>query len=268
MKSLSLGEATSYPQEYAPELLFPDARSEARSALGLGEELPFHGADLWTAWELTWLDAAGKPAVATVNIVVDAASPRIIESKSLKLYLNSLAMTQYASWSDLRAVIVADLSRTAASDVDVTMASVTPEQTIATLPGTCVDDLQMTATPTELDAGLLRCQSDAVVCETLHSHLLRSNCPVTDQPDCGSVLVRYEGPKIDPAALLTYIVSFRRHNDFHEACVERMFVDIRKHCAPAALTVYARYNRRGGIDINPFRSNFEGSIENMRLWRQ
>ena len=246
------------------------ARSEARDAAGIGPDLPFSGSDIWNAWELTWLDETGKPVVATGTIIVDAASPNIIESKSLKLYLNSFAMTRYPSADQVSALIAKDLSNVAGSDVlvNVRTAMTSTSDSIVELPGTCIDDLEMPVAPNDVDASLLRCASNAICSEELHSHLLRSNCPVTNQPDMGSVLVRYTGPRIDRSSLLQYIVSFRQHNDFHEACVEQIFLDLQEHCAPESLTVYARYNRRGGLDINPFRTNSNETPDNLRLWRQ
>ena len=270
MDNVPLGKPVEYPAEYAPDVLCAIPRAESRSALGLFDDLPFRGEDIWNAWELTWLAATGTPVVGTAAIRINADSPNLIESKSLKLYLNSLAMTRYASADELTTIIASDLSRTAGLDVDV---SVTPTAdstaaTIGQLPGECIDTVDIGDVPTKVDAAVLATAAGPAVTEELFSHLLRSNCPVTNQPDSGSVMIRYRGRKINRQALLTYIVSFRQHNDFHEGCVERMFVDIKKCCKPSALTVYARFNRRGGLDINPFRSDFEDSMENLRLWRQ
>jgi 7-cyano-7-deazaguanine reductase len=270
MSTIPLGQSAEYPEEYAPEVLFPVARAEARATFRLTGELPFHGTDVWNAWELTWLDSGGKPVIATATIRIDANSPSIIESKSLKLYLGSLAMCRYDSADELKAVIIKDLSAVAGTNVEV---SIDPGPAgvlagIAELPGSCVDGMPFNASREDVDATLLACSSNETVSESLHSHLLRSLCPVTNQPDYGSVLIRYRGPKIEASSILEYLVSFRQHNDFHEACVERMFLDICERCRPDKLTVYARYTRRGGIDINPFRSNFESETPNLRLWRQ
>lgn len=269
MPEIPLGKPTKYFAEYAPALLFAVARSTARDAIGIRADLPFSGSDLWNAWELTWLNEAGKPVVATATISVDAASPNIIESKSLKLYLNSFAMTRFTSADDVAALISKDLSQIAGADVlvDVRTAATLTSDSIVEFPGRCIDYLDMPAAPNNVDPKLLRC-SDEIVSEALYSHLLRSNCPVTNQPDMGSVLIRYTGAKIDRPSLLQYIVSFRQHNDFHEACVERIFLDINEQCSPASLTVYARYNRRGGLDINPYRTNTSETPDNLRLWRQ
>ncbi len=270
MSKIPLGQFTEYPQEYAPGVLFPIPRDDARRALGLGAQLPFHGRDIWNAWELTWLNRHGKPVIATATFQIDAGSPNIVESKSMKLYLNSLAMSRYESATDVAEIIASDLSDAAGARVDVVIAC-GPESASAAindLPGTCIDDLPMGSLRPTVDPGLLLCLGSESITEALHTHLFRSNCPVTNQPDFGSILVNYEGPRIDPAALLGYIASFRQHNDFHEACIERMFVDLSERCSPGKLTVYARFTRRGGLDINPFRSNFEDTPENLRLWRQ
>jgi 7-cyano-7-deazaguanine reductase len=265
-----LGKASHYPQEYAPEVLCAVSRQDARKNLELGEALPFHGEDIWNAWELTWLDKSGRPVVATATIRIPCDSENIVESKSLKLYLNSFAMTRYDSAVMLQQIIEADLSKTTncKTKVALTTAAEPASDTIGQLPGTCIDNAEGDFSANEIDPTVLASNEKEIVAEELHSHLLRSNCPVTNQPDMGSVLIRYQGPKIDKSRLLQYIVSFRQHNDFHEACVERMFIHIKQYCKPQRLTVYARYTRRGGIDINPFRSDFEDAAENIRLWRQ
>jgi 7-cyano-7-deazaguanine reductase len=269
-EKIPLGRTTAYPEQYSPELLYAIARTGNRGALGHGDELPFHGTDIWNAWELTWLDSDGLPQVGTAEIRVPASSPNIIESKSLKLYLNSFAMTPYTSTSDVAETIEQDLGEAAGADVDVRVQrpSETDAMANAQLPGDSLDDQQLRCDAYEIDATLLSTDSDDVVTEDLHSHLLRSLCPVTSQPDTASILITYTGPRIDRAGLLRYIVSYRQHQDFHETCVERMFLDILEHCKPEKLSVYARYQRRGGIDINPFRSNHETDAPNLRLWRQ
>lgn len=270
MNSTLPGKKTVYPKEYAPGVLLGLPRADSRSFLSAGKALPFAGQDIWNAWELTWLDETGKPVAGTATITVDAASPKLFESKSLKLYLNSLANCRYRSTETLQEVIATDLSDIAEStvQVDILPSSQSTSDSIVRFPGSCIDGLGMTGIPDRVSPELLQCEAQQETFEELHSHLLRSNCPVTDQPDTGSILVRYSGRKILAASLLSYIVSYRNHNDFHEACVERVFVDIKVRCAPERLTVYARYNRRGGIDINPFRSDFEESADNLRLWRQ
>jgi 7-cyano-7-deazaguanine reductase len=270
MSKNPLGAATRYPSTYSPDLLFAVARIDARNLSNIGEELPFAGVDLWNAWELTWLDLSGKPVVATAEIRVPAVSPAIIESKSLKLYLNSLSMSRYENAISVRDVIQDDLSKTAGATVlvKISLANHWQDQQVSQMPGTCIDASPASASAKDVDASLLKSNLPTVEKEELHSHLLYSNCPVTNQPDSGSILIRYSGPKIDETSLLNYLVSYRQHNDFHEACVERIFVDIKKRCGAEKLTVYARYNRRGGLDINPFRTDFEEGVENIRLWRQ
>jgi len=270
MSENPLGKAASGATTYSPGLLFSVPRGDARAATGISTELPFSGVDLWNAWEMTWLDKTSKPVVATAEIRVPAESPCIIESKSLKLYLNSLAMSQYRDEDEVRSVVARDLSAAAGHEVQVDLlpASAWHHQQLSRLPGSCIDDHAAHTTASGVDASLLTTSDDTVEAQELHSHLLYSNCPVTNQPDSGSLLIRYCGPAIDAAGLLNYIVSFRQHNDCHEACVERIFVDILQRCKPEKLTVYARYNRRGGLDINPFRSNFETNPTNSRLWRQ
>jgi 7-cyano-7-deazaguanine reductase len=269
-QELPLGREVPYPEQYSPELLYAVSRSEQRERLGHSGPLPFHGGDIWNAWELTWLAPDGMPRCATAEIRVPFDSPNIIESKSLKLYLNSFAMSHYASGADVAEAIEADLSDCTGADVGVVLsrASSTDVLRLSRLPGFCLDALRVGCDAEAVDPSLLRSDPGDLVTEDLHTHLLRSLCPVTHQPDLGSVLVTYKGPRIDREGLLRYIVSFRQHEDFHESCVERMFVDILDRCRPEKLTVYARYQRRGGIDINPFRSNFEADVPNARLWRQ
>ena len=270
MRRNPLGQPTEYLSVYDPDLLFGIPRFNSRKKLGLGETLPFCGVDLWNAWDLTWLDATGKPVVATATIQVAADSSDLIESKSLKLYLNSLSMTRYRHVSDIAATLAADLSATAGSAVKVKILPVDTwsDQALAPLPGMCIDRHAIAGPVNTIDSSFLTNGRHSVKLEELHSHLMRSLCPVTRQPDIASVLIRYSGKKIDAAGLLRYLVSYRLHDDFHESCVERIFVDLMEQCAPEQLTVYARYNRRGGLDINPFRSNFEMTAENLRLWRQ
>jgi len=269
-KDSPLGQSSNYPDRYSPDLLFAIPRAENRAALGLAGELPFHGVDLWNAWELTWLADSGQPVVASAEIRVPASSPNIIESKSLKLYLNSFSMARFAATAEVEACIAKDLAAAAAAPVRVslTQSPLAEGRQSDVLPGACIDEQDVACERFEVDATLLQADSSDVVSEQLHSHVLRSLCPVTSQPDTGSVLFDYTGPRIDRAALLRYIVSFRLHCDFHEACVERMFLDIRERCGAEQLLVYARYQRRGGIDINPYRTNTDAQADNLRLWRQ
>ncbi|MDJ0749899.1 MAG: NADPH-dependent 7-cyano-7-deazaguanine reductase QueF [Woeseiaceae bacterium] len=260
--NLPLGRETDYPHKYAPEVLCPVPRTGDRSR--------FAGVDIWNAWDLTWLAPGGLPRVATAEIRVPAESPAIVESKSLKLYLGSFAMSEFASVDDVAGRIAKDLSACAGASVGVRISPVTDTEAlcVARLAGDCIDNLEITCTDTEVNPSLLCADDAAIVTEDLHSHVLRSLCPVTNQPDIGSVQISYRGPRIDRAGLLRYIVSFREHNDFHEACVERMYADILERCGPQTLTVHARYQRRGGIDINPVRTNTGEAARNLRIWRQ
>jgi len=270
MTDSPLGETTHFPEHYAPEHLFAIPRAENRARLGLGDNLPFDGVDIWNAWELTWLAASGQPRVATAEIRIPAESPAIVESKSLKLYLGSFAMSRYESDAEIRALIAGDIGAIVDRPVDVRLDAVTATEggCCEEMPGESLDRDDVRCDAWKVDAGLLAADTGSMVSEKLHSNLLRSLCPVTAQPDSGSVLICYRGPQIDREGLLRYIVSYRQHQDFHENCVERMFVDIHECCRPEQLSIYARYQRRGGIDINPFRSNFESSPPNLRLWRQ
>jgi 7-cyano-7-deazaguanine reductase len=270
MTELPLGKTTSYPDHYAPDTLCRIDRAGNRERIGLGKVVPFSGVDIWNAWDLTWLDERGQPQTATAEIRIPADSPGIVESKSMKLYLGSFAMSGYASPAAVRDLIAADLGKCAGAAVSVRIETLGASQArgLQRLPGESLDRISTECTDWEVDAGLLRAEADTAVREDLFTDALRSLCPVTGQPDLGSVLVCYEGPRIERASLLRYIVSYRQHQDFHENCVERMFVDIVERCGAQKLTVYARYQRRGGIDINPFRSNFEDAPRNLRLWRQ
>jgi len=264
-----LGKPTDYPERYDPALLFPIARAGQREALGLRGPLPFSGVDLWTAYEITWLDAQGKPRIAIGEFRVPADSPSIVESKSLKLYLGSFAQ-EPASIDEIARRIEADLARACGVSVSVTLspAANTAGAAFAELPGESLDEIELATDVYEPDPDALAAAGD-IVDETLRSALFRSRCPVTGQPDYGDVMIRYRGMRIDRAGLLRYLISFRRHAAFHESCVERMFVDILSRCSPRVLTVYARFMRRGGVDINPFRSDFEpGPPEGVRTPRQ
>jgi len=268
-RTLPLGRETAYPNKYQPDLLFPIARSESRDSY-LSGVLPFDGADIWNAWELTWLKPNGLPVVATAEITIPADSPNLIESKSLKLYLNSFAMSRFDGAKEVHRRVAEDLSICAGASISVQIQLLgeTTLNAVSALPGLCLDALPATPTSWEADPAILQIDADASVEEDLHSHLLRSLCPVTGQPDIGSIAIHYRGPRIVHTSLLEYIVSFREHNDFHEACIERMFVDILNRCQPEKLSLHARYQRRGGIDINPYRSNFQSAADNLRLWRQ
>lgn len=270
-KQSPLGQESQYPEQYSPDLLFPISRSDVRSSWLTTNQLPFMGEDIWNAYELTWLDSHGKPHVAVAEIRVPADSEFMVESKSLKLYLNSFAASEFASSRDVQQTIEKDLASLSGSAVSVQVfANENPKFTnVRQLPGFCIDSISTTCDSSDVDPRLLKVQVNAnIVQEELCSNLLRSHCPVTNQPDTGSILISYSGPQIEPSSLLRYIVSYRNHQAYHEDCVERIFMDIMERCAPEKLSVYARYVRRGGIDINPFRSNFEKRAKNARLWRQ
>ncbi len=270
LQGLSLGQQSAYISQYTPSLLQPVPRSLNRDDLGLRGELPFQGCDVWTLYELSWLNAKGKPVVAIGEVFVPATSPNLIESKSFKLYLNSFNQTRCDSLEAVQALLVQDLSGCAGSPVSVTLFTLdqAPHQ-IAQLPGECIDSLDIEVDGYEFDETLLQgAAGREIVEETLHSHLLKSNCLVTSQPDWGSVVIHYRGPRLDREKLLRYLISFRQHNEFHEQCIERIFTDLKHFCAPEKLTVHARYTRRGGLDINPFRSDWEPVPANLRLIRQ
>lgn len=270
LQGLSLGQQSAYISQYTPSLLQPVPRSLNRDDLGLGEALPFQGCDVWTLYELSWLNSKGKPMVAVGEVSVPATSPNLIESKSFKLYLNSFNQTRCESLEAVQALLAKDLSACAGGEVTVTLFPLdqAPHQ-IATLPGECIDEQDIEVDEYEFDQTLLQGAAGAdMVEETLHSHLLKSNCLVTSQPDWGSLVIHYRGPRLDREKLLRYLISFRQHNEFHEQCIERIFIDLKHFCGPSELTVYARYTRRGGLDINPFRSDWEPVPANLRLIRQ
>ncbi|MCQ4164294.1 NADPH-dependent 7-cyano-7-deazaguanine reductase QueF [Tahibacter harae] len=266
-----LGKTVSYSDSYSPELLFPIPRSGKREEIGVPSPLPFHGVDIWNAYELSWLDPRGKPVVALAEFRVPAASPNIIESKSFKLYLNSFAQTRLDSVTEVERRLRQDLSAAAGAEVAVALqlAAGFARETLRELDGEVIDGLDIAIDSyDEPQPEFLTADSSALVEETLVSHLLKSNCPVTGQPDWASVRIRYRGGRLDRGGLLRYLVSFRRHSDFHEQCVERIYMDLSRRCAPQALSVYARYTRRGGLDINPFRSSVAEQPDNPRGARQ
>jgi len=273
-----LGKPAPYADRYDPKLLYPIPREPKRREIGLGEALPFFGADLWTAYELSWLTPRGKPQVAIAHVTVPCETRNIVESKSFKLYLNSFSNEPFASSDDVRDRIRADVSeavwRGAPAQASVGVRIVMPDQfdaeAVHELDGLSLDRLEVECTQYTPAPELLKAAFDEPpVTETLVSNLLKSNCLVTAQPDWGTVQIRYSGPQIDQGSLLQYIVSFRNHNEFHEQCVERMFMDIRTRCKPTRLAVYARYTRRGGLDINPFRSSHPvAAPKNVRTARQ
>lgn len=264
-----LGQATVYVETYNSDLLFPISRSVARDKIGARAPFPFDGVDLWTGYELSWLNLKGKPEIALADFSFPCASPNIVESKSLKLYLNSFNQSQFASFKEVQSTIAKDLSAATQYPIDVDLYphEQLNECRLDEFPGLCLDHQDIEIDTYQVDKSFLFCHSTQVN-ETLYSNLLKSNCLATGQPDWGSVLIRYSGKKIDHEGLLKYIISFRRHSGFAEYCTEQIFYDILHRCAPEQLTVYCRYTRRGGLDINPFRSNFENHPENIRQPRQ
>lgn len=255
----SLGKTVAYVGQYDAGLLYPIPRAEKRAEIGIGIEttLPFSGVDIWNAYEFSWLDARGKPKVALIEFRVPATSPNIIESKSFKIYLNSYMQTRFADTEVLRQQMARDLSQAAGANVSVVLVTINAvaNTDIEVLQGTVIDDLPIDVScygPPNAD--FLQANADMIADEILVSHLLKSNCPVTGQPDWASLQIAYRGPRLDRDGLLRYLISYREHNEFHEQCVERIFVDIMRLCSPQRLSVYARYTRRGGLDINPFRA--------------
>ncbi len=271
LEETPLGKPVDYPERYDPGCLYPISRAEGRVQLSLipGETLPFWGEDLWNAYEVSWLDETGKPDVAMLTLRVPAASPFLVESKSLKLYLNSFNMTPFASREAVAATVENDLSQATGMPVAVTLRP--PEHfggvQMGALAGKNLDPVAPRLVGYTVDASGLVAGAP-VRTESWVTQLFRSVCPVTGQPDWGTVRVSYTGPGIDPAGLLGYLVSYRQHAGFHENCVERIFVDISKRCLPTALVVAARFTRRGGVDINPVRASAPQVMENIRDFRQ
>lgn len=264
-----LGRKTGFVNTYTPGLLFPVARRPKRDEIHISEVLPFRGCDIWNAYELSWLNPGGKPEIALAEFRVSCASEHIVESKSFKLYLNSFCQSKFAGGKEVEATLAKDLANATGSAVDVSLTF--PEQFSrqggSEFRGFCLDGLGVRTGQYAVQPDFLITEEE-VVEERLYSNLLKSNCPETGQPDWGSVWFHYVGRRIDREGLLKYIISFREHGEFHEHCVERMFVDVLRRCQPEKLTVYARYTRRGGLDINPFRSNWEDAPGNVRLARQ
>ncbi len=273
-----LGKASAYVDQYDPHLLFPLPRATKREELGLGAQLPFVGADLWTAYELSWLNLRGKPQVALAHVTVPCETPNIVESKSFKLYLNSFNNTRFADAQAVQDRLRADLSeavwrgagRSGGVGVQLVLPADFDRCQMQELQGLSLDRLDVecihyTPAPELLSADA----QQTVVDEVLVSDLLKSNCLVTSQPDWGSVQIAYSGHPIDQEGLLRYLVSFRNHNEFHEQCVERIFMDLWTRCRPTRLSVYARYTRRGGLDINPWRTSHPQAVPpNLRTARQ
>ena len=272
LSALKLGQKTEYKSEYDPTLLQPVPRKLNRDGLGITEQQPFdRGADVWTCYELSWLNENGLPQVAIADVAIDFRSENLIESKSFKLYLNSFNQTKFASLEQVEQTLAKDLSQCASGQVSVKVykLSAYTRQPIVDFAGECIDEQDIQIDSYEFsNEHLASVVEGEVVEETLVSHLLKSNCLITSQPDWGSVQIHYIGKKLNQEKLLRYLVSFREHNEFHEQCVERIFTDLMQFAQPEKLTVYARYTRRGGLDINPFRSNFESVPQNLRMARQ
>ena len=275
MAILSLGQATQYPDQYDPSLLFPIPRAENRAKLGFkdSQALPFVGVDIWNAFELSWLNKKGKPQIALAEFQIPADSPNMIESKSFKLYLNSLNNTHFADEHQLRELLIKDLSAVAGSKITtrIQATDAVAKKGMQEMSGVLLDRLDIEVDPNlPADPNLLGVnESFGPIEQCLVSHLLKSNCPVTGQPDWASVQIRYQGRPILEEGLLRYLIGFRQLGEFHEHCVETIFTDIKRQCKPEKLSVYARYTRRGGLDINPFRTDYNSPWpDNIRHARQ
>lgn len=259
LKDLTLGKKVIYTDKYDASLLQSVPRILGRKSLDIfDDKIDFHGDDIWNLYELSWLNTNGLPQVALGHMILNANSINLIESKSFKLYLNSFNNTKFTSWDEVRKTMEHDLSKCAQGEVEVRIYPLgsQPDNEICSFSGECIDNQNIKIERYDFDSEILKnSTSDEIVQETLFSDLLKSNCLITNQPDWASIQISYKGPKISREALLKYIISFRNHNEFHEQCVERIFFDIQKNCSPLELTVYARYTRRGGLDINPWRSN-------------
>lgn len=269
LENAPLGKKIEYVQTYSPELLFPVPRKFGRDKIGLKGPLPFQGWDLWNGYELSWLNERGKPVIALAEIAVSCTSLNVIESKSFKLYLNSFNQSKFSSFKEVQEIMAFDLTKVAEGEVKVTIVplSETTRDFLSEFAAHSLDELDIGIDTYQVTPSLLKVNLEEAQ-ETLCSSLLKSNCLATGQPDWGSVLIRYEGKKIDHESLLKYIISYRNHSGFAEHCVEQFYCDIMEQCRPEKLTIYIRYTRRGGLDINPFRSNFELNLPNINHLRQ
>lgn len=271
--NLELGKSSAYSATYDPNKLYSISRKEKRREIGIHHALPFFGYDLWNHYEVSWLNEKGKPVVALASILYECDTPNIIESKSMKLYFNSFNNTRFNSVNTLKQTIEEDIEKRVGGKVTVnidTFPLKDKKNSFLDLEGTCIDHLDIECSTYLVDSSFLVVEKESVE-ETVYSNILKSNCLVTNQPDWGSIQIEYKGNKINHEGLLRYIVSFRNHNEFHEHCIERIFMDILQKCQPTELTVYGRYTRRGGIDINPLRSTGKSrllNIANGRLVRQ
>ncbi|MDG1815956.1 MAG: NADPH-dependent 7-cyano-7-deazaguanine reductase QueF [Glaciecola sp.] len=272
LDKLTLGKTTKYISQYDPSLLQGVPRSLNRQALNLSaKNLPFKGEDVWYGYELSWLNNKGKPVVAVAEFSFPCTSPNIVESKSFKLYLNSFNQSKFDDIDSVKTVLCQDLSKTCGAQATVKLFNVEECQPLMInhLAATCLDELDIEINEYNLQPQFLSLdKNQESVDESLVSHLLKSNCLITNQPDWASIYISYSGNKINHKSLLKYLISFRQHNEFHEQCVERIFCDIKTYCQPENLTVYARYTRRGGLDINPFRSTEKNSPPLARTLRQ
>lgn len=267
-----LGKPAAYDSHYNPDKLFPIPRKSKRDEIGISEPLPFFGFDLWNHYEVSWLNEKGKPVVALAEMSYSCDTPYIVESKSMKLYFNSFNNTHFKSEEVIRDTVQHDIAQRVGGAVSVSIIPLNlmrDEKFFAGLEGQCLDQLDIECSSYTVEPSLLRCEGQEAE-EILFSNLLKSNCLVTHQPDWASVQIAYKGKKIHHESLLRYLVSFRNHHEFHEQCIERIFIDIMRHCQPVSLTVYGRYTRRGGLDINPYRSTNDISDNklNIRLCRQ
>ena len=268
-----LGKKSQYIAEYNPDILFPISRQIKRDEIGIqANQIPFYGYDCWNHYEVSWLNSKGKPQIAIAEIIYGCHSPNIIESKSLKLYFNSFNNTKIENLEKLTTIIKKDLSTRIGDEVQIKIFNLQEAQTYyqcKVLEGDCLDDLDISMETFDLNPQILKTES-MIIHEILYSNLLKSNCLVTFQPDWGSIQIEYQGPKIHRESLLQYILSFRNHNEFHEQCIERIFIDILRYCKPMNLSVMGRYTRRGGLDINPFRTTdpSQNIKFNQRLIRQ
>lgn len=265
-----LGQASEYPNTYTPSLLHAISRADARAQVGIEHAELFHGEDLWTGYEFSWLDVGGKPVVAGLRFHVPCQSRAIVESKSVKLYLNSFAQTKFESHGAVQQTLDQDLTLAFQAPVMIELLELSQlAGAVQQLPGICLDDLSVRTDAYEREPHFLSVEDPQLsVHETLHSHIFRSLCPVTSQPDWASICVEYSGAPLSREGLLKYLISYRNHQAFHETTIEQIFVDIHQQCAPSRLSVYGRFQRRGGLDINPFRSLDEDNAPLYRLPRQ
>lgn len=251
-----LGQDTEYSDQYDPSLLVAIPRAQNRDQLAL-DAFDWLGVDLWTAYELSWLNTQGLPQVAVIELQIDARSQSIVESKSLKYYLNSFNQSHFENADAVAKRISEDLTALLQGDVKLQFAGEALSFQVEAPLGECLDNQECEIHHYVPEPGLLGCSSEELIEESLYSHLLKSNCPVTAQPDWATIWINYRGKSIDRKGLLAYICSYRQHQGFHEHCVEQIFCDLLQQCEPECLTVYARYTRRGGIDINPLRTTLK-----------